>query len=56
MKYFICDACKFQFTRSEEPERCPDCGKENIREANEAEILDFIKLQEEKKHWDEDQA
>lgn len=51
MKYYICDACKFQFTRISEPERCPDCGKENVREANEEEIADFIKLQEEKEKW-----
>lgn len=51
MKYYICDNCKFQFTRTSDPERCPDCGKEIVREANEEEKNDFLKLQEEKKHW-----
>ena len=53
MRYYICDSCKFQFTRSGEPDRCPDCGKENVREANRSEIEDFLRLQEEKKHWDD---
>ena len=26
MKYYICDACKFQFVRRNEVEKCPDCG------------------------------
>ena len=28
MKYYICDACKFQFVRRNEVTNCPDCGKE----------------------------
>lgn len=51
MKYYICEACKFQFTRTAEPDRCPDCGKEYVREANEQEITEFKKLQEEKEKW-----
>ncbi len=47
IKYYICDACKFQFTRRTESDRCPDCGKENIREATENEIAEFIRIQEE---------
>ena len=51
MKYYICEACKFQFTRTAEPDRCTDCGKEYVREANEEEIEGFKKLQEEKEKW-----
>lgn len=50
-KYFICEACRFQFTRIDQPDRCPDCGKESVREATESEKEDFLKLLEEKKHW-----
>lgn len=49
-KYYICDACKFQFVRYGEVDRCPDCGKEAIRKATETEKAYFIKLQEEFKH------
>lgn len=47
INYYICDACKFQFTRRIEPDRCPDCGKEAVREATESEIAEFIRIQEE---------
>ena len=55
MKYYICEACKFQFTQAAEPDRCPDCGKEYVREANEKEIAEFKKLQEEKNRFDDEQ-
>ena len=51
MKYYICDKCKFQFMRADEPEHCPDCGKEAVRQADEKEKADFLKLLEEKKRW-----
>ncbi|MCL2837733.1 MAG: hypothetical protein FWE04_01510 [Oscillospiraceae bacterium] len=38
---YICDSCKFLFRRTDEPTTCPDCGSENIREANEEENLEF---------------
>lgn len=53
MKYYICDACKFQFVRTKETDRCPDCGKENICEANETEVSAFLKLQEEETIWED---
>ena len=34
---FTCDNCGFIFSRSEETEQCPDCGKYEVRPANEAE-------------------
>ncbi len=49
-KYYICDACKFQFVRHGEELRCPDCGKEAVRDANESEIADFIRIRNELKH------
>ena len=33
--------CRFLFESEEEPERCPDCGKKNIRLANEREIQEY---------------
>ncbi len=49
-KYYICKACKFQFARNIKLDRCPDCGKEAVREATESEKSAFLKLQEEFKY------
>lgn len=38
---FICDNCGFIFSRSEETEQCPDCGKYEVRPANEEEQKEF---------------
>ena len=38
---FTCDNCGFMFSRSEEAEQCPDCGKYEVRPANEAEQEEF---------------
>ena len=49
MKYYTCEACRFQFVRHGEIIQCPDCGKESIRESTDDEIADFIRTQEELK-------
>lgn len=36
-----CDNCGFIFSRSEETEQCPDCGKYEVRPANEEEREEF---------------
>lgn len=41
---YICDKCLFLFSRTSEPERCPDCGKEAIRPASEEEATEFERL------------
>ena len=38
---FVCDKCHFIFSRTTEPEQCPDCGKYAVREASEAEQQEF---------------
>lgn len=38
---YTCDNCGFIFSRSEETEQCPDCGKYEVRPANEAEQEEF---------------
>ena len=39
---FTCDNCGFIFSRSEETEQCPDCGKFNrIRIATSGESKEF---------------
>lgn len=38
---FTCDNCGFIFSRSEETEQCPDCGKHLVRSANEEEQEEF---------------
>lgn len=39
---FTCDNCGFIFSRSEETEQCPDCGKHLVRSANEEEQEEFV--------------
>ena len=36
-----CDNCGFIFSRTEETEQCPDCGKYEVRPANEEEQQEF---------------
>lgn len=38
---YACDACRFLFERTGKTERCPDCGKFNIRPANNDEITEY---------------
>ena len=38
---YACDNCHFLFSRTTELEQCPDCGKYAVREANEAERLEY---------------
>ena len=38
---FTCDNCRFIFSRVEETDQCPDCGKHAVRPANEAEQEEF---------------
>ena len=38
---FTCDNCGFIFSRTEETDQCPDCGKHMVRPANEAEQEEF---------------
>ena len=38
---YACDHCLFLFSRVSPIERCPDCGKENIRPATPEEAQEF---------------
>lgn len=38
---FTCDNCGFIFSRTEETDQCPDCGKHMVRPADEAEQEEF---------------
>lgn len=38
---YACDSCQFLFSRMVPTERCPDCGKENIRPATPEEAQEF---------------
>jgi len=46
-KIYICDSCHFLFERAGEVERCPDCGKENVRPANDLEQKEYHRLRRE---------
>lgn len=38
---YTCDACRFIFESEKKPERCPDCGKFEVRAADDKEISEF---------------
>ena len=38
---FTCDNCGFIFSRIEETDQCPDCGKHMVRPADESEQEEF---------------
>ena len=40
---YACDNCHFLFSRTAEPEQCPDCGKYAVRPADEAERQEYEK-------------
>ncbi len=44
MPIYHCMNCGFTFKREGETERCPDCGKPEIRAAMKQEIVEFEKL------------
>lgn len=46
---FTCDYCHFIFSRTIEPEQCPECGKYTVRLATEEEKQEFAQQLEEAK-------
>lgn len=38
---YVCDNCHFLFSRTAEPEQCPDCGKYTVRLADETERQEY---------------
>lgn len=46
---YACDSCQFLFQRIGAVERCPQCEKNYVRPATEAEAEDFKKQIEESK-------
>lgn len=45
--YFTCDACRYTFMSDSRPERCPDCGKLQVRAATQDEVEDYIRVRKE---------
>ena len=41
MKIYRCDCCRYTFRYPLRAQFCPDCGKEAVRNATEAEVRDF---------------
>lgn len=41
---YICDSCHYLFEKADGTDRCPDCGKQNIRPANEQERAEYRQL------------
>ena len=40
---YVCYKCHFLFSRTAEPEQCPDCGKYAIHPADESEQQEYEK-------------
>lgn len=53
MSVWVCKNCNYTFSRIQEPEQCPDCGKLYIVQATEEEEAAFQKSLEEvkKEKW-----
>lgn len=49
---YACDSCHFLFSRVSPTTTCPDCGKENIRQAEPEEVREF-ESRKTKNMWDE---
>lgn len=41
IKKYTCDACRYTFESDKFPNRCPDCGKLQVRRASESEIYEY---------------
>ena len=48
---FTCDRCRFIFRREKEPEQCPNCGKPTVREADQAERLEYEARLKASREW-----
>ena len=46
---YTCNVCHFTFERVGGVDQCPDCGKKNVREANETEKAEYLAYKEQKK-------
>ena len=40
---YTCDACRYTFESDKLPDRCPDCGKLQVRRASESEIYEYVR-------------
>ena len=40
---YTCDACRYTFELDKLPDRCPDCGKLQVRRASESEICTIVR-------------
>ena len=38
---YTCDACRYTFESDKLPDRCPDCGKLQVRRASESVIYEY---------------
>jgi len=48
---YACDSCHYVFTNAPACERCPDCGKVNIRLASQKEQQEYRERKETSEDW-----
>ena len=46
MKIYTCDHCRYIFPARLLPAGCPDCGKDQVRSADEKEIREYRHFRE----------
>lgn len=46
-RYYTCAACRYTFLTDNEAERCPDCGKLQVRAATQDEVEAYIRVRKE---------
>lgn len=46
-RYFTCTSCCYTFKSGLKPERCPDCGKLQVRAATQDEVEAYIRVRKE---------
>lgn len=48
---YTCDSCRYIFEAEAGCNQCPDCGKLQIRPANDDEQREYLKRKDESENW-----
>ena len=48
---YTCDACRYIFEATDGCNQCPDCGKRQVRPANEDERKEYLERKENPENW-----
>lgn len=48
---YTCDACRYVFGAADGCNQCPDCGKRQVRLANEDERKEYLERKDNPENW-----